>query len=558
MSADEKTGLLQAHRIQRPNRFRLTALFLCLFLFTTHSIVPLYRYLHPIPEPTSFHWKPCGEIARRPLECARLDVPWDHFREDDRTISIPLIRLRAPNATRSILLNPGGPGGSGFEFVHRRGEQLANIVGDGFHLLSFDPRGVNGSNPNISCFPSDELRKQEFLGRPTDVYNHPGDFVAHARNYAKACEDVVGELGRYINSPQTAADMNLILDAIGQDEMYYWGFSYGTTLGQTYAQMFPHKSHRVVIDGVSNQDQWYTVNALGGSDSYQDTQELYRHMLYNCFDSGRACPLSEGFSSREELYHNLTAKIDALQKDPISVYVNSSTYGVVTYEDVTHVAIFTALYKPTTWPILVEDLKDFYHGNATSLFMKYSLERISGASRELGEAGNFVQIGDAGRPSGSQVLSTARILARQREIDRISPLTGGALDAFLYNEWRYPLSHNFTPSALVETDHPLLILSTELDPVCPLRAAQAAERKYKDSVLLQQYGGGHCSVAMPSKCVKQYIRNFFYHGKLPPSGTVCDLDIPYFPDPEQDMVMDSEMSEGIRLARSSAPKWQKV
>ena len=102
---------------------------------------------------------------------------------------------------------------------------MNKVVGEDFHLLSFDPRGVNGSLPQASCYVTAEQRAEEIETIPWDVESQAGEMYTRAENKAKACEDTMGDFGKYINTPQTAADMNSILDAIGQEKMYYWGFS---------------------------------------------------------------------------------------------------------------------------------------------------------------------------------------------------------------------------------------------------------------------------------------------------------------------------------------------
>jgi hypothetical protein len=92
-------------------------------------------------------------------------------------------------------------------------------------LLSFDPRGVNGSLPQASCYVSSEQRAEQIESNPWDLEFEAGEMFTRAENGAKACTDIMGEYGPFINTPQTAADMNSILDAIGQEKMYYWGFS---------------------------------------------------------------------------------------------------------------------------------------------------------------------------------------------------------------------------------------------------------------------------------------------------------------------------------------------
>ena len=102
---------------------------------------------------------------------------------------------------------------------------MNTILGEEFHLLSFDPRGVSGSIPQASCYVSATQRAEKIENNPWDLEFEAGEMFTKAENGAKACTDTMGEYGAYINTPQTAADMNSILDAIGQEKMYYWGFS---------------------------------------------------------------------------------------------------------------------------------------------------------------------------------------------------------------------------------------------------------------------------------------------------------------------------------------------
>lgn len=110
-------------------------------------------------------------------------------------------------------------------FLWRGGAGLNKVIGEDFHLLSFDPRGVNGSIPQALCYPSDQYRNGDFSSNPWDLEYEAGKMYTRAENKARACADTMGEHGAYVNTPQTAADMNSIIDALGQEKMYYWGFS---------------------------------------------------------------------------------------------------------------------------------------------------------------------------------------------------------------------------------------------------------------------------------------------------------------------------------------------
>ena len=102
---------------------------------------------------------------------------------------------------------------------------MNKVIGEDFHLLSFDPRGVSGSVPQAICYGTAAQRVEEIENNPWDLTFGAGEMFTRAENRAKACEDTMGKYAAYINTPQTACDMDSILDAIGQEKMYYWGFS---------------------------------------------------------------------------------------------------------------------------------------------------------------------------------------------------------------------------------------------------------------------------------------------------------------------------------------------
>ncbi|KAJ1566700.1 hypothetical protein HK405_008778 [Cladochytrium tenue] len=469
----------------------------------------------------SIGWERCGEFDDgRPLECSRIDVPMDHFDTTatsavaGKTFSIPLIRLRAANASAlNLLLNPGGPGGSGMQFVWRRGKQLSDIVGDGFHLLSFDPRGVNGSVPVANCFSDPEAPHNPDpdlpnLRMPADG----GELLARAGIHSHACAETMDEDGAYINTPQTAADMNSILDAVGQRDMAYWGFSYGTLLGQTYATMYPDRSWRVIIDGVVNQFDWYT--SLFDSESLVDAENVFDGFLDECIKAGKLCSLSSVAETKEELRETILQFADIVRDDPVGVFVNASVHGLIFRSTFLGSAIFPALYKPAAWRDLAGLLAGLLRGNTTEFFLTYGLSPAFGG---IGDANTFVvnndaQAGPAHWPQDRRGLE-----------DLLSPTwnetlfsEGMVAGAFVRAQWRVPHTHSYVPRSGVTTAHPLLILSTTYDPVCPLVSARSARAAFVGSEIVEVRGYGHCSVAVPSVCLATRVREYLYAGKLPP------------------------------------------
>lgn len=183
-------------------------------LFLLYTLIPNFpTRLLPIPchdstrvtyEGESISWEPCGEITGHPLECSNLTVPMNHFapanssaaQEEHKVFTIPLIRMRAKNATENLIINPGGPGGSGVLFVYAIGDELNTILDEGYHILSFDPRGVNGSRPRAECYPDEATRRAHSMprsGRLSDT----GEMYAWNKNLARACYDIMGEHAEY-------------------------------------------------------------------------------------------------------------------------------------------------------------------------------------------------------------------------------------------------------------------------------------------------------------------------------------------------------------------------
>ncbi|KAG0651839.1 hydrolase [Hyphodiscus hymeniophilus] len=482
-------------------------------------------------------WEECGEISNHTLECSRLDVPMDNWNKSSgKSFSIPVIRLQAKNASatgdRHILLNPGGPGGIS-------GEMLNKVIGEEFHLLSFDPRGVNGSIPRASCYPSDDQRAESFRDNPWDLEFEAGEMYTRAENKAKACIDTMGEHGAYLNTPQTAADMNSILNAIGQEKMFYWGFSYGTTLGQTYAQIFPDRVSRLIIDGVSNLNDWY--NTFYFDESLVDTDRIFAGFVEECFKAKDACPMNsikdKSFKSSSELKTYIDDFLKDLEEEPMPVYLSNSNYGSITRRNIVTNGIFSALYRPLAWPGLANNLAALLNGNSTPAYAAYSDSWVAGLLQD--ETNTFVVQNDnwktgVGAPAHGIKPIQNYSLSRPETSLLVSKYQGS--DVFDRASWSIPTTHEFHPQyhpefPRFETAEPILVISTTWDPVCPLVSAKKAHNSFQDAGFVEQKSYGHCSISLPSLCTAKHVQRYFNDGVIPDTGATCGVDAEYFPAP---------------------------
>ncbi|KAJ6788996.1 hypothetical protein PWT90_02592 [Aphanocladium album] len=487
----------------------------------------------------SIAWKNCGDVDGRVVECSSIDVPMDQFDTDisgNKTFSIPLIRRRGGvNATKNILLNPGGPGGGGLSFMHRKGGSIHTIVGDDFHLLSFDPRGIAGSRPQAQCFSSID-RRLELTPDLTGDLKQDAKFWTQTGNLMQACADNMGEYGPHVNTPQTAADMNSILDAVGQDNLYYWGYSYGSALGQTYATLFPDRSERVIVDGIVDNFLWYDELLL--HTDFTDTGNAFSGFFDECVKEGEGCPLHFVADKKRDLERNVTNFIESLKEEPTSVYVNSTFFGSITYDTVMD-AVFGAMYRPKDWYTLADTLGQLLQGNGTAALIAWGgLGRNFSDPNPGAESGRFVEFNDA--PAG-----TSRWPAKKSEvldivmpwIKKYLPYSASNLAHYMARaQWRITKAHDFQAARHnVVTLHPLLVLSTTFDPICPLVNAKVARKAFVGAKLVEVQGYGHCSTAMPSPCSARIVRNFFTTGDLPEEEhTKCTVEGKYFINPEDE------------------------
>ncbi|GAB1315452.1 hypothetical protein MFIFM68171_05662 [Madurella fahalii] len=520
------------------------------------------------------------------FKCARLLVPLDwskHTRSvpgrytnssSEAHAAIAIVTLPAavpvtdPSYGGPILLNPGGPGGSGTDMALAYGPSIQMLTDTPgvrhFDIIGFDPRGVGKSTPSAMCFENEFERSLHALQyeRMPDVTTELGVNMkfAVAEATQKLCaERTAGQEGGsiflHMSTASVARDMLEIVEraeearskapgmkrAAETPRLQYLGFSYGSHLGNTFASMFPGRVGRMVVDGIVDAED-YTAGAW--LKNLNDIEEAVDNFYRTCFDAGEACPLRQPQDRNgADLRRRVDALIQSLDEAPISVPRNGRVNVLTSF--IVREFIRVNLYDPiTTYEqlarvlanLLAENYEDFFGGNSQSSLCA-EVDETSPPQRYTwgNEATPGVLCGDSYAAAGQRNLSWARDLSSR--LVQQSPTAGApwARIPMSCANWEFappyafhgpwgspapdPRASNSTPAA------PLLILSTRVDNATPLANAWALSQVHKGSSVVVQEGYGHCALlASESECTIGIVREYFNTGRVPNNGTVCETD----------------------------------
>ncbi|KAK0221351.1 TAP-like protein-domain-containing protein [Armillaria fumosa] len=503
-----------------------SGLFLTKFLFQT--VLAQSDFNWGIIEPTSnLSWVDCYSG----YQCTRFQVPIDYSNEGGDTAALAVIKLSAQSETEykgAVLMNPGGPGGSGVSTLTIFGQLLASIIGNQYDIISFDPRGVGNSTPRAEFFLSKE-EHYEWLASTnhwTYAVNSTSDQIPHL--WASA--QVIAELARerdsgilnYIGTDNVARDMLKISEAAGQKKLQYWGFSYGTALGATFATMFPDKVERIVLDGVLDMDGYYRGD---WRNEITDTDKVMQSFFHGCVTAGPdACAFYA--STAEEISNNLDSLYESLLTHPVPV-ISPSFYGVVDYA-VLRNAVKTALYEPyTLFSILAEGLASLAAGNGSIIYEMQATPYDPSPSYDNSWE---VEIAVGCSDASNNTDSVADLFAYWESIKGVSTFADLLLEQRIEcSGWKFHREGRFTGPVGGNTSYPVLLIGNTADPVTPLSAAKKTSNAFPGSVVLTQNSSGHTSLFASSECTHAYVQAYFQNGTLPKDGMVCEVESVMFP-----------------------------
>ncbi|MGH8823639.1 MAG: alpha/beta hydrolase [Jiangellaceae bacterium] len=456
----------------------------------------------------TLEWEPC----RDEFECATAQVPLDYDAPDGEVIELALLRAPATGDDRigSLLVNPGGPGGSGVDYA------TSTVVNDAVHerfdIVGFDPRGVGESAP-VDCLSDTDL--DEFVsadGSPDDA-TEVMLLVEQASGLADGCATRETAMLPHLGTADVARDLDVLRAALGDEQLNYLGKSYGTSIGAVYAEQFPERVGRVVLDGAIDPALTGAEVAFGQAEGFERALDAY---LAYCLE-GEECPLGRIETEARSTLANLLDVIDATPL-PTDDESRPLTEGLA----VRGIALPLYLTPDQGYPVLSLALDDALAGDGAALLALadiYLFRNPDGTyDGNTNEAIYAVNCVDRPHPS-----SIAEIEAAIPEFEAASPIFGSFLawDELTCVEWTVPPATEVAPVTAPGAG-PIVVVGTTGDPATPYEWAESLARQLESGVLVSYEGSVHTAYREGSECVDEAVDTYLLEGTAPDDGLRCD------------------------------------
>jgi pimeloyl-ACP methyl ester carboxylesterase len=451
-------------------------------------------------------WETCHEE----FQCTTVEVPLDYAAPNGEVVELAVLRLPATGADRigSLLVNPGGPGASGTEYA--RSGPVNDGVAERFDIVGFDPRGVGESAP-IDCL--DDAALDDFVetdGSPDD----PAEITQlqdQTATFIAGCTARSGDMLAHIGTMNVARDLDILRAALGDEVLYYRGASYGTDIGASYAELFPDRVGRLVLDGAVDPTVTGEQFTLGQA---RGVERALGAFLRSCVDDDD-CPLGE---SEAEARSTLTNLLEVIDSTPLRT--DDDTRPLTQSLAVLGIVLPLYLSPNEGYLLLNLALGRALGGDGSALLLladQYLRRNPDGTfDGNLNEANYAVNCVD--RPWAAD---TEQVQAEIPPFEAASPLFGPYLgwSGLVCTQWPAPATNPAPVSA--EGAAPILVVGTTGDLATPYEWAEALAGQLESGVLLTYEGNGHTAYRKGSDCIDDTVDAYLIDGTVPDDGLRC-------------------------------------
>ncbi len=439
-------------------------------------------------------WRTCAER----YQCASIVAPLDYANPSAQAITLALARKPATATPKlgTLFINPGGPGASGrnmVTFFASKGLEQYDIVG-------WDPRGTNASTP-VRCFDDSRTDAYNQLDSSPDDDAETNALLVGTYEFAKSCWEHSGELLEHISTIDTARDLDLMRGLVGDDKLSYLGYSYGTQIGAVYADLFPQRVGRLVLDAaVDITDDDTVIQAMGFDLALGN---------FAAWCARQNCSLG---SSKDEVLKTITGFLDKLDAEPLTVDDRKLTQSLAAS------GIAGYLYGGIpAWQELSADLQAAIGGDGADLL------RSSDGLNDRGQDGrygslfySFPAIGCA----DSKDLGVVEAERRWAEDQKKAPIYGKYFGpGYTCALWPVRSAPQFQPTGSGAA--PIVVVGATGDPATPYQNAVTMAKQLTSAVLLTYEGEGHGTFGGKSSCIDNAVIAYLTHGTVPADGSRC-------------------------------------
>ena len=449
-------------------------------------------------------WREC----RTDMECTEVEVPIDYEDPTGGSITLSVLRVPATDSDArvgSLLVNPGGPGGSGVDYAASAEVFFGERVRAAFDIVGFDPRGVARSTP-VDCVDDAQLDEYVASDPDPDTTKEAEEGLEDIREMGEGCLSLSGDLARHMSTEEAARDMDVLRAVLGQEKLAFFGASYGTYLGAWYADLFPDRVGRLVLDGAINPQADAVEAGLVQAEGFETALRAY---IGACVDGGD-CLLGD---TVDEGAQRIRTFFDELDASPIS----GDGQRQLT-EGLAVLGVWAPLYNEKNWPALDEALKTGFQGEGRYLLLLADAYVSRGPGGYVNNSTEALYAVNCSDPGEDIALAEAEGLVDRFEEASPTFGRGFAFGLSACSAWPVDGPKKQEPLEAPGAD-PIMVVGTSRDPATPLRWAEALAEQLESAVLVRRDGDGHTGYQAGNQCVDDAVEAYLISGKVP-SGTV--------------------------------------
>ena len=467
--------------------------------------------LNPLSTTTDFivnpiEWKPCDGSTSTEVECGNIEVPFDYADPEQGSFVLYVKKHNAASpADRigSMMVNPGGPGFGGSSLADDAQYYFSQDLIDRFDIIAWDPRGTGESTPAVDCV--DTFDEYFGLDSPPETPEEKQALIDASQAFNDKCAENSGTILPYISTKASAQDINSLRLALGEEKVSYFGFSYGSELGTTWATMFPETVRAIVVDGAVDPNASSVQEGMNQAKGFEGQLATF---LKQCSEKTTCAFHNSG--KAEAAFDKLVLDVDA---KPLEV---SKDRTLVT-QGVLFTAVAQAMYSDYYWPQLNEALSAAQGGNGKGILQLYDdyYQR-----KEDGTYGNeleaFLAISCLDDPGAT---STEEVDLHIEEFITAAPRLGGNF-AYGYSCALWPVKQASKVTITGKGSGPIVVVGTTGDPATPLDSTRKMALGLEQGILIVVDANQHTGYGA-NNCVVKAVDDYLIKLTVPANETTC-------------------------------------